>query len=98
MSLLSAIYGAAVKKRNARFDEGRIEPKQLQAPVVSIGNISVGGSGKTPFTILLGSHLNQRSIPFDILSRGYKRRSTGVKIVDPNGTATEYGDEPLLIA
>jgi tetraacyldisaccharide 4'-kinase len=98
MSLLSSIYGAVVKKRNARFEDGSAEPKRLQAPVVSIGNITVGGAGKTPFTILLGSLLNQRSIPFDVLSRGYRRQSVGIKIVDPNGQASEYGDEPLLIA
>jgi tetraacyldisaccharide 4'-kinase len=98
MSLLSSIYGAVVKKRNARFEDGSAEPKRLQAPVVSIGNITVGGAGKTPFTILLGSLLNQRSIPFDVISRGYRRQSVGIKIVDPNGQASEYGDEPLLIA
>ncbi|MDT8066914.1 MAG: tetraacyldisaccharide 4'-kinase [Terriglobia bacterium] len=98
MKLFSAIYGSAVNARNRRFDEGRREAKRLESPVVSIGNISVGGSGKTPFTILLGSLLNQRSIPFDVLSRGYRRESTGIKIVDPNGSATEFGDEPLLIA
>jgi tetraacyldisaccharide 4'-kinase len=98
MNMLSAIYGAAVKARNGRFEDGRRVPKQLTAPVVSIGNISVGGSGKTPFTILMGSLLNQRSVPFDILSRGYRRESTGIKIVDPNGKAPDFGDEPLLIA
>jgi tetraacyldisaccharide 4'-kinase len=98
MKVLSAIYGAAVNARNGRFDNGKREVKRLSAPVVSVGNISVGGSGKTPFTMLLGSLLNQRSIPYDVLSRGYRRESTGVKIVDPNGGATEYGDEPLLLA
>lgn len=98
MKLLSAIYGSAVRARNRRFDDGKREVKRLASPVVSIGNISVGGSGKTPFTILLGSLLNQRSIPYDVLSRGYRRESTGIKIVDPNGTATEFGDEPLLLA
>lgn len=98
MKLLSAIYGSAVNARNRRFDDGKREPKHLGSPVVSIGNISVGGSGKTPFTMLLGSLLNQRSIPFDVLSRGYRRESSGIKFVDPNGRATDYGDEPLLLA
>jgi tetraacyldisaccharide 4'-kinase len=65
---------------------------------VSIGNISVGGAGKTPFTILLGELLKQRGIAFDILSRGYGRTNSGVAIVDPQGTARQYGDEPLLMA
>jgi tetraacyldisaccharide 4'-kinase len=98
MSLLSTIYGAVVEKRNERFDDGKALAKTLEHPVVSIGNISVGGSGKTPFTILLGSLLNQRSIPFDVLSRGYRRQTTGIKVVDPNGQAIDFGDEPLLIA
>jgi tetraacyldisaccharide 4'-kinase len=98
MKLLSAIYGSAVNVRNRRFDDGKREVKRLSSPVVSIGNISVGGSGKTPFTMALGSLLNQRSIPFDVLSRGYRRDSTGIKFVDPNGRATEFGDEPLLLA
>ncbi len=98
MNMLSAIYGAAVNARNGRFENGKRVPKELTMPVVSIGNISVGGSGKTPFTMLLGSLLNQRSMPFDVLSRGYRRESTGIKIVDPNGKSSDYGDEPLLIA
>jgi len=58
----------------------------------------VGGSGKTPFVILLGKLLERRGITFDILSRGYGRPSRGVRQVDPSGSAREFGDEPLLIA
>jgi len=58
----------------------------------------VGGSGKTPFVLLLGELLKQRGIKFDILSRGYGRRSRGVLLVDPSGSAREFGDEPLLMA
>jgi tetraacyldisaccharide 4'-kinase len=70
----------------------------LEGPVVSIGNLTVGGSGKTPFLISLGELLKQRGIAFDVLSRGYRRQTQGVAIVDPNGSAREFGDEPLLIA
>jgi tetraacyldisaccharide 4'-kinase len=66
--------------------------------VVSIGNLGVGGTGKTPFTILLGDLLMKRGIPFDILSRGYGRTSTEIKVVDPKGEPREFGDEPLLLA
>jgi tetraacyldisaccharide 4'-kinase len=72
--------------------------KKLSRPVVSIGNISVGGSGKTPFLIELGQLLAKRGIAFDVLSRGYGRSSTEIAVVDPNGSPTQFGDEPLLIA
>jgi len=70
----------------------------LRGPVVSVGNLSAGGSGKTPFVILLGELLKARGVPFDVLSRGYGRKSKGVRLVEPGGLPQEYGDEPLLIA
>jgi tetraacyldisaccharide 4'-kinase len=63
-----------------------------------VGNLSVGGAGKTPFVILLGGLLKARGIPFDVLSRGYGRRTSKVQVVNPSGVPTEFGDEPLLIA
>jgi tetraacyldisaccharide 4'-kinase len=66
--------------------------------VISVGNISVGGSGKTPFVIMLGDLLKQRGIRFDVLSRGYGRKTRGPMLVDSNGTSRDFGDEPLLIA
>lgn len=72
--------------------------RRLEGPVVSVGNLSVGGSGKTPFVILLGELLKARGIPFDILSRGYGRQTRGVLLVDPGGSSRDFGDEPLLIA
>jgi tetraacyldisaccharide 4'-kinase len=65
---------------------------------VSIGNISAGGSGKTPFVLLLGELLKARGVNFDVFSRGYGRKTKGVLLVDPAGLPHEYGDEPLLIA
>ena len=98
MNPISAIFGAGVALRNALYDRGVFKVHKLVRPVVSIGNISVGGSGKTPFVIALGELLQQRSIDFDVLSRGYGRSSTGIAIVDPNGSPAQFGDEPLLIA
>jgi tetraacyldisaccharide 4'-kinase len=95
---LTAIYGAVIRARNRHYDEDSAHARRLSAPVVSIGNLSMGGSGKTPFLILLGELLKQRGIQFDVLSRGYRRKSKGVVLVDANGTAQEFGDEPLLIA
>ena len=65
---------------------------------MSVGNISAGGSGKTPFVMLLGELLKARGIHFDVLSRGYGRQSRGVLLVDPSGLPQQFGDEPLLIA
>ncbi len=87
-----------VRARNEFYDRGTLEVRRLQAPVVSIGNLSAGGTGKTPFLILLGELLKQRSILFDVLSRGYRRETKGVALVDAAGTARQFGDEPLLIA
>src|ERR1700683_3402137 len=95
---LSAIYGAVVRTRNALYDWKVVRAHALQGSVISVGNLSAGGSGKTPFVILLGELLKARGIRFDVLSRGYGRKSTGVLLVDPAGLAQEFGDEPLLIA
>jgi tetraacyldisaccharide 4'-kinase len=95
---LSSIYGAAVGVRNVLYDRGWFDSQALSGPVISVGNISAGGSGKTPFVTLLGELLKARSIPFDVLSRGYGRKSQGVLLVDPGGLSRDFGDEPLLLA
>jgi tetraacyldisaccharide 4'-kinase len=94
----SNIYGAVVGARNELYQRRLLPAKRLQGPVVSVGSLSVGGSGKTPFVILLGELLNARSIKFDVLSRGYGRKTRGVLLVDPAGSSSDFGDEPLLIA
>ena len=98
MNPLSAIYGAVAATRNRLYDRGILPTHALRGPVVSVGNLSAGGSGKTPFVILLGEQLQSRGVKFDILSRGYRRESRGVLLVDPAGTPQQFGDEPLLLA
>src|SRR5882724_3058550 len=98
MNPLSALFGAGVALRNALYDRRVFQVKKLARPVVSIGNISVGGSGKTPFVIALGQLLPERGLAFDVLSRGYGRTSTEIAVVEPNGSPAQFGDEPLLIA
>jgi tetraacyldisaccharide 4'-kinase len=98
MTSLSILFGAAVGARNALYSRGLLPARRLDRPVVSVGNLSVGGTGKTPFVLLLGELLKQRGIAFDVLSRGYGRRTRGVAIVDPAGASRDFGDEPLLIA
>ncbi|MFZ0806011.1 MAG: tetraacyldisaccharide 4'-kinase, partial [Candidatus Sulfotelmatobacter sp.] len=98
MNILSNIYGGIVGARNSLYDRRILRPRRLSGSVVSVGNLSAGGSGKTPFVILLGELLKRRGIPFDVLSRGYGRRTRGVLLVDPGGSPQQFGDEPLLIA
>ena len=98
MNPLSNIYGAIVTARNALYNHGFLRLRRLQGGVVSVGNLSAGGSGKTPFVMLLGELLKARGVKFDVLSRGYGRQSRGVRLVDPAGLPQEFGDEPLLIA
>ena len=98
MNPLAGLYGAATALRNTLFDRGLLASRRLEQPVVSVGNLSVGGSGKTPFVIALGELLQARGIRFDVLSRGYGRKTRSVLVVEPNGNAADFGDEPLLIA
>jgi tetraacyldisaccharide 4'-kinase len=72
--------------------------RRLRRPVVSVGNLSAGGAGKTPLVIAVAKALVARRVHVDVLSRGYGRRSALPIAVDPGGTAEEFGDEPLLIA
>lgn len=95
---LVPLYAAAAGARNLAYTRGWAKPGRLNNPVVSIGNLSVGGSGKTPLTIRLAELLRERDIAADVLSRGYGRRSQQVLRVDPAGSADDFGDEPLLIA
>ena len=98
MNPLSSIYGLTVRARNALYDRGRLQTGRLQGAVISVGNLSAGGTGKTPFVIVLGELLKSRGLKFDILSRGYGRKSRGALLVDPGGLPQEFGDEPLLLA
>jgi tetraacyldisaccharide 4'-kinase len=95
---LVSLYGAAVGTKNLVYAKGLRRQHRLQAPVVSVGNLSVGGSGKTPLTIRLAQLLRERDVEVDVLSRGYGRRSKAVERVIPGGSAEQFGDEPLLIA
>ena len=90
------VYGSLVRARNARFD--RMAPQRLRWPVVSIGNLSVGGAGKTPLVICLARLLERDGFRPDVLSRGYGRSSKGIHRVDSAGDAEQFGDEPLLLA
>ena len=95
---LVLLYAAALAAKNLAYDQCWITPKRLEWPVVSIGNLSVGGAGKTPVAIRLAQLLQNAGVSVDVLSRGYGRSSDEVTRVDPAGSPSQYGDEPLLMA
>jgi tetraacyldisaccharide 4'-kinase len=98
MNPLASIFGTVVQMRNALYDRHLLRAARLAGPVISVGNLSLGGAGKTPFVLLLGDLLSARGVKFDVLSRGYGRSTRGVLQVDPGGSSRDFGDEPLLIA
>jgi tetraacyldisaccharide 4'-kinase len=95
---LVPVYRLALALRELRLGSNLEPVRRLRFPVVSIGNLSTGGAGKTPFTIALVQALTRRGLRVDVLSRGYGRQSQRPARVHPDGTAEEFGDEPLLIA
>jgi tetraacyldisaccharide 4'-kinase len=95
---LTPLYAAGLALHNLRIERGFEQVRQLRWPVVSVGNLSIGGAGKTPLTIALARALTQHGLCVDILSRGYGRQSKQAARVRLNGTAEEFGDEPILMA
>ncbi|MEI9968825.1 MAG: tetraacyldisaccharide 4'-kinase [Terracidiphilus sp.] len=95
---LVPIYSLGVALRGLQLRTGLKKIRSLRWPVVSIGNLSAGGAGKTPLTIALAKALTSRGLHVDVLSRGYGRRSTLPILVDPAGKPEDFGDEPLVIA
>ncbi len=99
---ISWIYGLIMVLRNCFYDWGWFRTHHFSVPVVSIGNIMAGGAGKTPITMYLLEKLSKKYTSIVVVSRGYGRRSQGVKIVsDGKGrivTPDQGGDEPVMIA
>jgi tetraacyldisaccharide 4'-kinase len=95
---LTPLYAAGAMLRSAALRCGLEPVRKLQWPVISVGNLSVGGAGKTPFTIALAQLLVREGMRVDVLSRGYGRQSKAVERVDLDGSAGRFGDEPILIA
>lgn len=93
---LSWLYGVAVSLRNELFALGILKERSFSIPVISVGNITVGGSGKTPHVEYL-IRLLQDYIKVGVLSRGYKRKSYGYVLADDNSTMRDLGDEPYQI-
>ena len=90
---LSWLYGLGVSARNMMFDIGLLKSRSFDVPVVSVGNITVGGTGKTPHVEYLVGLLAER-FGVAVLSRGYKRKTHGFVVADSDATAATVGDEP----
>lgn len=91
------LYRLILKLRHKAFDKGRRKSSSACLPTVCVGNVTVGGTGKTPHTELLLRMLQEHQ-GLAVLSRGYGRKSKGYLRVEPEGKAMDYGDEPLQIA
>ncbi|MBP1626101.1 MAG: tetraacyldisaccharide 4'-kinase [Holophagaceae bacterium] len=96
---LAPLYGAVVKARNRAFEEHPERIARVAVPVVSVGNLSTGGTGKTPVTLALAEALAGQGWPNVILSRGYRgKREMDPMDVGPDSHPREAGDEPVLMA
>lgn len=91
---VSFLYAAIIRFRNWLFDKNILKSDSFNFPVICVGNLAVGGTGKTPMTELLVEFLSANYVTAT-LSRGYKRKTKGFAIADENSTAIEIGDEPM---
>lgn len=94
---VSVLYGLITSFRNFLYNTGILPAVEFRIPVICVGNITVGGTGKTPHTEYLADLL-RKEFKVAVLSRGYKRKSRGFRIVTPDLKASETGDEPLQIS
>ncbi len=99
---LAAGYGWAASLRGAGYRRGWLEQKRLNRPVVSIGNLTTGGTGKTPLVAYVAKLFLQRGLRPVILTRGYRRREKSLVAFDPADNSSpdprKMGDEPALLA
>lgn len=104
---LSLIYRIGVQTRNALFHLGFLKGVHLPRPVISVGNLTVGGTGKTPTCLWLAGELQERGLKVGILSRGYRRQEQRPLVLGVSGRESgavdenlvlESGDEPLMMA
>lgn len=90
----AAVYGLVLKVRNILYNRDILKSVHFNLPVICVGNLSVGGTGKSPMVDMLAGMLKQE-YKVATLSRGYKRRSKGYLLAGPDTTAVEIGDEPM---
>ena len=93
---LSWAYGACTWVRNKMFDDGMLKEESFSIPVIGVGNLTVGGTGKTPHVEYIVDHFC-RKYNVAVLSRGYKRKTKGFVLANPQSTPDIIGDEPMQI-
>jgi tetraacyldisaccharide 4'-kinase len=98
LRLISCLYDGVTSLRNLLYDKGILAAYSSSIPVVSVGNVTVGGNGKTPLCLFLVEELASRGFKPVILSRGYGGRSKGPHRIQDNDSAIDVGDEPLLMS
>jgi tetraacyldisaccharide 4'-kinase len=91
---VALLYGIVIFFRNRLYDAGILSSKEFETGIIVIGNLSVGGTGKSPMTEYLIRLLKDK-FPIATLSRGYKRHTTGFILADKDSTSNQIGDEPL---
>ncbi|HTH50786.1 MAG TPA: tetraacyldisaccharide 4'-kinase [Pyrinomonadaceae bacterium] len=101
--MLAKIYGAVISLRNYFYDENLFQVHDLGARTISVGNITTGGTGKTPLVAYIASHLAERGEKVCILTRGYGREDEGRRVLVSDGhhvlvDAAHGGDEPVELA
>jgi tetraacyldisaccharide 4'-kinase len=89
------VYGGIVKLRNWCYDKKIFNAVSFNLPIINVGNLSVGGTGKSPMVAFLIHHLSAQ-YNISILSRGYRRKTKGYLLANENTTALEIGDEPFM--
>ena len=94
---LAWLYGAAIALRRGAYALGLLARYRVARPVLVIGNLTVGGTGKTPLVIWLARQLTTRGFKAGIVSRGYGRTEPIPRFVEPDSDWREVGDEPLLL-
>jgi tetraacyldisaccharide 4'-kinase len=94
---LSWLYGAAMSARRVAYLRGWVRSYAVKRPVIVVGNLTVGGTGKTPLTVWLANQLRQRGLAVGIVSRGYGRVQSGLRVVSSDSRWQEVGDEPLIL-
>ena len=94
---LSWIYAAVVRARSAAYTAGWLSSERVGKPVVVVGNLTVGGTGKTPLVAWLAQRLTRCGLRVGIVSRGYGRSFDEPHLVEPDSSWREVGDEPLLL-
>ena len=94
---LAWVYGAVMAARRVFYEQGWLPSYRITRPVIVVGNLTVGGTGKTPFVAWLAEKLTERGLRVGILSRGYGGNATVPRVVETSSPWQQVGDEPLLL-